>query len=181
MKGAANSIMAKQQTALEELDNPLPAEESEPEEETADKDAVDVLVDTMLCEWTPEPDAEGRITVYLSGVFEFVVHEGKDDEGKLEYTSSLFRGKQDELSLALRRAVENVGKRCFNRRYYELNPKEIKPRKPRETKADVLADRDLYKRQLDVIQDALERRKNGEPEFQPDWQAAGVPAPDFWQ
>lgn len=142
----------------------------------APEQMADLRVDQMVVEFADivdgkiRADNQGRIMVAMTGVIEFVVHEGKDEDGHTIYTSDLFKNTQDELQGALLLSTQNAAKLLFKRRYEALYPPEPKERKARiNYKAEV----DLLERQMAVMEQAIndfDRAPTAE-----EWAAAGVP------
>lgn len=143
--------------------------DSEAEDVEEDEDVTDVLVDEMTTEWSDTPDDDGIIIVRVSGTYVFHVHEVVNEDGTIEYTSGLFKNKQDELGKALRLSIGNVAKRVFKRQWETLFPPEAKVRRTRQS---VRAELDVRDRQMEVVLAALE---SGRPVTAQDFIDAGVP------
>jgi hypothetical protein len=157
------------------------------DDEGEDKANADVLVDELVVnvmglndDGKPEADANGHYFVELDGLFRFRINETTNDEQTVEFTSSMFKGKKDDLAGAVKLAIENVARRAFKRTWDVIDPPPVKIKRTRESLSAQLAERELEAtirdRQLAIV---MENAMKGIPPTDIDWTAAGVPAPDF--
>lgn len=172
----------------EVIDHVAVAEETANEdEETDDKTNTDVLDDTLVVnimglndDGKPEADDNGHYFVELNGLFRFRLNETMSEDDKPEFTSSMFKGKKDDLAGAIKLAIENVARRAFKRTWDVIEPPPEKIKRTRESISAQLIEREhtlnVRDQQLAVV---MENAMKGIAPTDIDWTAAGVPAPDF--
>ena len=178
--------MATAAVQSNDVEDEAPADEA-PDAENNDKQALDVRQDDVVADWYDSTDDDGNIihVAWLQGTFEFVIHEGKDEDGLPVYTSSMFKNAQDDQQAAFSRAFQNVGLRAFRKKWNVLFPPEERKRAEREKQAEKIARltnsaeaekqrADIAELQAQVLAQALAAG------VAPDFEAAGVPVPEYW-
>jgi len=156
-------------------------------EETPDAKAKDIRQDTFSVMWEADEDDPSTIIASIAGAAEFVIHEGKDDDGLPIFTSSLFKNPKDELQDALTLAIRNVAYYAFKRVWDERYPPEEKRRMTRErqeekisrltTESEAAKNRaEVAEAQAQVLADAVKAKRMPTAA---DFAEAGVPVPEY--